>query len=137
MQITKYWIAEFSNPLDSYKKFYTALRVQGIPLLKEDYNNGFFEVNSVYAPSVMTTATTTGIPIQFVSTRTVTDTKPTPRPVVNPTPKPSPTPSPTPNTLPADPIPKPAESDNSGTMLLGLALIFGFVAFGDKKKKRR
>ena len=132
MQISKYWITEFQNPLDSYKKFYAAVKLKGIPLVKEDYNNGFFEVNSMYAPSINSVSTVTGIPIQFVSTRTVTETKPTPRPVVSPTPSPTPPPSPGPTVNPT-----PENKDNGGSTLLFAALVLGLVAMSGKKKRKR
>ena len=101
MQITKYVVVttpeNMFSIVDTYKKFFNALKLRGIKLFKEDTGNGFFEVDSVFAPQVADVSAKTKIPYDFVSIRTVQEIKPTPAP--------APIPRPTPIVQPVTPQP--------------------------------
>jgi|JI9StandDraft_1071089.scaffolds.fasta_scaffold238069_2 hypothetical protein len=138
MQITKYVVVTTPENMftivDTYRKFFNALKLRGIKLFKEDTGNGFFEVDSVFAPQVADVSAKTKIPYDFVSVRTVQDIKPTPVPSPKPTPIIQPvTPPPV---LPPPPIDKPKEDGNGNLIfaVIGIALV---LAFTGKKKGRK
>lgn len=138
MQITKYVVVttpeNMFSIVDTYKKFFNALKLRGIKLFKEDTGNGFFEVDSVFAPQVADVSAKTKIPYDFVSIRTVQEIKPTPSPIPRPTPIVQPvTPPPV---LPPPPIDKPKEEGNGNLIfaVIGIALV---LAFTGKKKGRK
>jgi hypothetical protein len=138
MQITKYVVVTTPENMftivDTYRKFFNALKLRGIKLFKEDTGNGFFEVDSVFAPQVADVSAKTKIPYDFVSVRTVQDIKPTPTPSPRPTPIIQPvTPPPV---LPPPPIDKPKEEGNGNLIfaVIGIALV---LAFTGKKKGRK
>lgn len=138
MQITQYVVVATPENMftivDTYRKFFNALKLRGIKLFKEDTGNGFFEVDSVFAPQVADVSAKTKIPYDFVSVRTVQDIKPTPTPSPRPTPIIQPvTPPPV---LPPPPIDKPKEEGNGNLIfaVIGIALV---LAFTGKKKGRK
>ena len=138
MLITKYVVVTTPENMftivDTYRKFFNALKLRGIKLFKEDTGNGFFEVDSVFAPQVADVSAKTKIPYDFVSVRTVQDIKPTPVPSPKPTPIIQPvTPPPV---LPPPPIDKPKEDGNGNLIfaVIGIALV---LAFTGKKKGRK
>ena len=138
MQITKYVVVTTPENMftivDTYRKFFNALKLRGIKLFKEDTGNGFFEVDSVFAPQIADVSAKTKIPYDFVSVRTVQDIKPTPVPSPKPTPIIQPvTPPPV---LPPPPIDKPKEDGNGNLIfaVIGIALV---LAFTGKKKGRK
>ena len=130
MQITQYVVVATPENMftivDTYRKFFNALKLRGIKLFKEDTGNGFFEVDSVFAPQVADVSAKTKIPYDFVSVRTVQDIKPTP--IIQPV-----TPPPV---LPPPPIDKPKEDGNGNLIfaVIGIALV---LAFTGKKKGRK
>jgi hypothetical protein len=138
MQITKYVVVTTPENMftivDTYRKFFNALKLRGIKLFKEDTGNGFFEVDSVFAPQVADVSAKTKIPYDFVSVRTVQDIKPTPVPSPKPTPIIQPvTPPPV---LPPPPIDKPKE-DGNGNLIFAVIGVGLVLAFTGKKKGRK
>ena len=110
MQITKYVVVTTPENMftivDTYRKFFNALKLRGIKLFKEDTGNGFFEVDSVFAPQVADVSAKAKIPYDFVSVRTV------------------------------PPIDKPKEDGNGNLIfaVIGIALVLAFT--GKKKGRK-
>jgi hypothetical protein len=137
MQITKYWVTDFFAGVPGYTKLYNAIKLKGVPLISEDYKNGFFEVESKYAPTVTSVSNAVKIPATFFSTRTVADPKPptpAPKQIVIPNP-PTPKP-PASNEYPAPPKDIPNEDNGSGKLIGALVFLGIITAFGKKKKGR-
>ncbi len=63
MQLTKFRVLGNN---ESYRKFFTALELKEIPTISKNLNNGVFEVNSVYAPTIVELSRLIEIKIEFL-----------------------------------------------------------------------